>query len=169
MSEPSIAREALEFALVHHAGQLRASDDEPFILHPLEVARLLRDHGYPDHVVAAGVLHDLIEVTDITYGDIEARFGRAVAELVRTVSDPVEDADFARRKALLRDVVAGAGPDAVAVFAADKLAKVRELRAAGAAVEPAKVEHYWASLEMLEQRLQGHPLVRRLRRELEAL
>jgi (p)ppGpp synthase/HD superfamily hydrolase len=169
VAERSITHAALEFAAVHHAGQRRESDQEPFILHPVEVARLLRDCDYPDHVVAAGVLHDVIENTPVGLPEIEARFGSAVAELVRTVSEPTDEGAFADRKARLREVVAAAGPDAMAVFAADKVAKVRELRLAGAGVAADKEAHYRASLVMLEQRLPAHPLVRQLRLELEAL
>lgn len=60
------------------------------------------------------------------------------------------------------------------IYAADKVAKTRELRmnlaqgdGDGAATQ--KLRHYWASLHLLERRLDGHPLVRQLRFELEAL
>ena len=176
VAELPITREALEFATAQHAGQRRDADQAPFILHPLEVAQLLRGRDYPDHVVAAGVLHDVIEDTDVGYDEIETRFGTAVATLVRAVSEPPGGGDYAERKARLRDAVAQASADAAAVFAADKVAKVRELRLAlvrrgdsGAAIDPGKSEHYWASLAMLEHRLGHHPLVRQLRFELEAL
>ena len=176
VAELPITREALEFATAQHAGQRRDADQAPFILHPLEVAQLLRGRDYPDHVVAAGVLHDVIEDTDVGYDEIERRFGTAVASLVRAVSEPPGGGDYAERKARLRAAVAQASADAAAVFAADKVAKVRELRLAlvrrsdsGPAIDPGKSEHYWASLAMLEHRLGYHPLVRQLRFELEAL
>ena len=66
-----------------------------------------------------------------------------------------------------------ASADAAAVYAADKVAKARELRLAvvraSHAIDPLKLEHYWASLAMLEHRLGHHPFVRQLRFELEAL
>jgi hypothetical protein len=65
------------------------------------------------------------------------------------------------------------------VFAADKVAKVREMRMTLARQvvvggrrpqpDPERLEHYGACLELLEQRLGHHPLVRQLRFELEAL
>ena len=62
---------------------------------------------------------------------------------------------------------------AVVIYAADKVAKVRELRMSLAtgdgAVGAEKLEHYEASLALLERRLPGHPLVRQLRFELETL
>ena len=47
VAELPITRRALEFAAEHHAGQRRDADRAPFILHPLEVAQLLRGRDYP--------------------------------------------------------------------------------------------------------------------------
>ncbi len=172
VAELPITREALEFAADRHAGQRRDADRAPFILHPLEVAQLLRSCDYPDEVVAAGVLHDVIEDTDAGYGDLERRFGPRVTMLVRAVSEPPGGGDYAERKSRLRDSVGRANAEAAAVYAADKIAKARELRLGlvrRRGLDPAKLDHYWASLELLENRLGNHPLVRQLRFELEAL
>ena len=56
-----MAREALAYARELHRGQRRASDEAPFILHPLEVASLLYNAGYSEPVVAVGILHDTLE------------------------------------------------------------------------------------------------------------
>jgi (p)ppGpp synthase/HD superfamily hydrolase len=165
---------ALEFAASRHEGQVRDTDHAPFILHPLEVAHLLHGRDYPDHVIAAGVLHDVLEDTDVTHEELVARFGEDVADLVAAVSEPDEAGTYAQRKARLRDVVAGASTDAAAVFAADKVAKAREFRLGlvsepSAQVDQDKLEHYWACLDLLEHRLGPQPLVRQLRFELEAL
>lgn len=175
--ELPLTRRALDFAAERHRGQRREADDAAFILHPLEVAQLLHSRGYPDHVVAAGVLHDIIEDTDATGAELDRRFGPEVARLVSSVSEPPGDGPYAERKARLRAAVARAGPDAAAVYAADKVAKARELRlaisrdgsVAARAGTAAKLEHYWASLALLEQHLDSHPLVEELRFELETL
>jgi (p)ppGpp synthase/HD superfamily hydrolase len=171
-----MTKAALEFAAGRHAGQLRDTDRAPFILHPLEVAHLLHGRDYPDHVIAAGVLHDLLEDTDVTRDELAERFGSEVADLVAAVSEPEGDGTYAERKARLRAVMAAASTDAAAVFAADKVAKAREFRlgivsrgAAGVAIDRDKLEHYWACLALLERRLGPQPLVRQLRFELEAL
>jgi (p)ppGpp synthase/HD superfamily hydrolase len=172
-----LTRRALEFAAERHDGQRREADDAAFILHPLEVAQLLSNRGYPDEIVAAGVLHDSLENTDATPHELELRFGPRVAGLVRAVSEPSSQGSYAERKALLRESVAGAGHDVCVVYAADKVAKARELRmtlardwSAAASVETAeKLDHYWASLGLLEHQLAGDPLVSQLRFELEAL
>ena len=168
-----MTRSALEFAAAHHAGQRRDADRAPFILHPLEVAQLLRGRDYSDPVIAAAVLHDVIEDTDVEYAELERRFGEQVAALVGAVSEPPGGGTYAERKARLREAVARGGADAAAVYAADKVAKVRELRLAlvrgTTTMDQDKLDHYWASLGMLEHRLGSHPLVRQLRFELEAL
>ena len=70
-----LTRSALEFAAARHDGQRRDADSAPFILHPLEVAQLLRGRGYRDAIVAAAVLHDVVEDTDVEPAELERRFG----------------------------------------------------------------------------------------------
>ena len=172
-----LTRRALEFAAVRHEGQRRDADRAPFILHPLEVAQLPHSHGYPDPVGAAGVLHDSLENTDATPLELEQLFGGEVARLVRAVSEPSPEGTWVERKARLRASIARADDAAAVVYAADKVAKARELRltlardwSAAASPETAdRLDHYWASLAMLERRLPDDPLVSELRFELEAL
>ena len=153
-----LTRAALDFADERHAGQKRDMDDLPFVTHPMEVACLLHEAGYSDEVVAAGVLHDVLEDTDAVRADLDKLFGPAVAYLVAAVSDDPAIEDPKERKAALRLQVAEAGQRAAAVFAADKISKARELRVrlnrgAGAEGDEAKAEHYRESLDMLEELL----------------
>jgi (p)ppGpp synthase/HD superfamily hydrolase len=170
-----LTRDALAFAGERHAGQTRDLDDLPFVTHPVEVACLLHEAGYSDEVVAAGVLHDVVEDTDAELHDIETRFGPRVAELVDAVTHDPAIEDAAERRAALRGQVARAGECAAAVFAADKVSKAREMRIrAGRGRferdrDGGKVEHYEASLDMLAGLIPGHQLVDQLRLELEAL
>ena len=173
-------RVALAYARERHAGQKRGCDGAPFIEHPIEVATLLADAGAPDHVIAAGLLHDTIEKTDADAADLRRRFGATIATLVQAVSEDDQIRGYRERKAALRRQVAAAGPEALAIFAADKISKVRELsrppspavRGAGAqpaAPRPRRLAHYRHCLGMLEELLGGSPLVAQLRRELAAL
>ena len=172
-----LTRRALVFAAERHGGQRREADEAPFILHPLEVAHLLRGREYPDHVVAAGVLHDVIENAHVEFDELCQQFGTQIAELVRAVSEPPGDGSYAERKRRLRAAIAEESANAAAIFAADKVAKTRELRLglvrrAGRQPrlpDPDKLVHYWASLQLLEHRLGHHPFVHQLRFELEAL
>jgi (p)ppGpp synthase/HD superfamily hydrolase len=169
-----LTREALAFASDHHAGQTRSIDDIPFVTHPVEVACLLHEAGYSDDVVAAGVLHDVIENTDVDRSELEERFGAQVATLVATVSEDPTIEDDAERKAALREQVARAGDEAAAIFAADKVSKTRELRARARhgrfqRSDESRLGHYQASLDMLSELIPGHPLVEQLREELSAV
>lgn len=168
-------RDALAFAAERHAGQRREVDDAPFVVHPLEVARLIHEAGYPDRVVAAGVLHDVIEDTDTEPRDLAERFGTEVARLVTTVTEDPSIEDRTERKAALRLQVAQAGGEAAVVFVADKISKAREMRLR-LTIEQVeverdcpKIEHYEESLEMLAELMPGHELVERLRAELKAV
>jgi (p)ppGpp synthase/HD superfamily hydrolase len=161
---------AIAYARMEHAGQIRAADGAPFVEHPLEVGELLRCAGAADDVIAAGVLHDTLERTDATEDELRVRFGDRVAGLVSAVTEESGIRGYARRKAALREQVANAGHDALLVFAADKLSKVRELRLGNAGPPRARrLKHYRQSLSLLEQRLADSPLVRELRTALDSL
>lgn len=169
-----LSQAAIEFARAHHDGQLRSGDSASFLLHPLEVASLLARSRYPDHVVAAAVLHDVLEDTDAAASELERRFGADVATLVQLVSDDPSIADEEPRKDDVRERVRRAGGFAPVVYGADKVSKVRELRlqlATGLAWDEAavKLRRHRRSLEMLEQRIPDSRVVELLRFELEAL
>jgi len=84
-----------------HAGQTRASG-EPYISHCVAVAEILLEMNMPATVVAAGLLHDTLEDTDLTYEDLKETFGEEVANLVEGVTKltalpRVSRADLAQR------------------------------------------------------------------------
>jgi (p)ppGpp synthase/HD superfamily hydrolase len=170
-------RAAFEVAAGAHGDQERAGDEALYIVHPLEVAATLDALGFDDDVTAAALLHDVLEQTDLDGDELERRFGARVAGLVATLTDDESIEDDRERKAMLRRQVAESDRDAAAIFAADKVSKVRELRIlltrrpedAGDPEVTVRLEHYRESLGMLESRLGEHALVRLLRFELEAL
>ncbi|MBM5801888.1 MAG: bifunctional (p)ppGpp synthetase/guanosine-3',5'-bis(diphosphate) 3'-pyrophosphohydrolase, partial [Cyanobacteria bacterium K_DeepCast_35m_m2_023] len=76
---------AFDFAYQLHDGQVRASG-EPYIVHPVAVADLLRDIGASAGVIAAGFLHDVVEDTGVTPDEVQAHFGAEVRALVEGVT-----------------------------------------------------------------------------------
>src|SRR6478735_12692370 len=64
-----------------HAGQTRLSG-EPFVSHCVEVARILADLQLDSVTVASGLIHDVVEDTDITVADVEREFGKEIAQIV---------------------------------------------------------------------------------------
>ena len=81
----AIVREAYEFALKCHEGQLRRSG-EPYLQHPLETAAILADLKLDATSIAAALLHDVPEDCGVPLEEIEAKFGPEVAKLVDGVT-----------------------------------------------------------------------------------
>jgi len=80
-----VLQRAYRFSEVCHQGQQRASG-EPYLSHPLEVAHLLVGFKMDVLTVTAGLLHDVLEDTAATKGDLEAEFGKEIADLVDGVT-----------------------------------------------------------------------------------
>ena len=81
----AVLERAYRFSEASHQGQQRASG-EPYLSHPLEVAHLLVDFKMDVNTVTAGLLHDVLEDTHATKGDLEREFGKEIAELVDGVT-----------------------------------------------------------------------------------
>jgi GTP pyrophosphokinase len=91
-----LIRSAWAFCIQKHAGQKRASG-EPYIGHPLEVAQVLAELKMDATAIAAGLLHDAVEDTDVTAADIAKRFGEQVAHIVEGVTK-LDKIKFANRE-----------------------------------------------------------------------
>ncbi len=77
--------EAYKFAAKLHAGQYRVSE-EPYIIHPCEVALILADLRVDNHTLMAAFLHDIIEDTETSPDEIKELFGDDVCSLVEGVT-----------------------------------------------------------------------------------
>src|SRR5512146_2523749 len=73
--------QAYAVARAAHSGQYRASG-EPYITHPLAVAKILAEWHLDAQALTAALLHDVVEDTPTTKSEISRRFGKAVGELV---------------------------------------------------------------------------------------
>jgi len=80
-----VIRKAYEIAEKMHDGQLRKSG-EPFVIHPIEVATMLAEMNMDLPSIAAGMLHDVVEDTPMTYDDVATEFGVEIANLVDGVT-----------------------------------------------------------------------------------
>jgi guanosine-3',5'-bis(diphosphate) 3'-pyrophosphohydrolase len=72
---------AYRFSEKAHEGQKRLSGDK-FVSHCVEVAKILVDLQLDTTTVASGLIHDVVEDTAVTVDDIEAEFGKEIAEIV---------------------------------------------------------------------------------------
>jgi GTP pyrophosphokinase len=124
----NLATTALRFARRAHLGQHRKQTHDQFVEHPIAVAKLLADAGYDGRMVAAAYLHDVVEKSEVGLDEIERRFGPEVAALVDSLSeDPAIDG-YAARKRELRRRVLEAGQDPTIIYAADRVANMRDWR-----------------------------------------
>lgn len=92
---------AYKLAEAKHAGQFRKSND-PYIQHPLEVAYMLAELRTSPATIAAGLLHDLVEDTDVTKEQIKEEFGEDVCNIVDGVTKISQLKYMTREKALAR-------------------------------------------------------------------
>lgn len=173
-----LVKEALETATQAHAGQLRrGSDGLPFIDHPIVVADMLASIDYDDEVLAAALLHDVVEKSETTASTIREHFGDRVGDLVEALTEDETIADYEERKREHRDRVARSGADAIAIFAADKLTNVKMLREAYALIAEGvsdelevsldlKIYIWEMDLEMLFDELPDSPLTKKLADEM---
>jgi GTP pyrophosphokinase len=80
-----LLRRAYELAAEAHAGQVRKTGD-PYITHPLAVAQMLAEYGLDEPTLAAALLHDTVEDTNLTLADLSMEFGDEIARLIDGVT-----------------------------------------------------------------------------------
>lgn len=119
------------FATAAHAavGQTRKYTGEPYIVHPVEVAKIVESHGGSNAMIAAALLHDVLEDTSVTFDVLETEFGSEVAELVLWLTDvsKPEDGNRSTRRALDRQHSAAAPAEAQTVKVADLISNTRSI------------------------------------------
>src|SRR6478736_826573 len=125
--------QAYELAAAAHEGQSRKSG-EPYIHHPLSVARIVADLGLDDVTVAAALLHDSVEDTGVTLEQVAAQFGDEVAGIVDGVTklDRVQfDSKAAQQAASMRKMLVAMAKDlrVLMIKLADRLHNMRTLGA----------------------------------------
>lgn len=169
---------ALEKARTAHAGQVRnGSGGMPYVEHPVAVAALLDQHGYGEEALAAALLHDVVEDSDVTLDELRELFGHEVAGMVGALTDDEAIESYRERKAEHRERVAAAPGEAHAIYGADKLTNVKTLRAAYEAEGDAvrnefkvpvelKTEIWEADLALLREKAPEVPFLDELGEEL---
>ncbi len=132
-------QDAVAWATRAHYGQVRDGDDAlPYVVHPLEVLSTLRwVAGIRDEdMLCAAALHDVLEETDLKEGDIRARMGDRVADLVKelTRTEPGEeqtaglskDEIYQLRSQMLFDEIRKMSPEAQIIKLCDRYSNLRE-------------------------------------------
>ncbi len=120
---------AADFAAIKHKDQRRkGSDSDPYINHPLSVARYLIEVGGiedPD-ILAAAILHDTVEDTETTAEDLAELFGERVSSLMMEVTDD-KSLDKQVRKRLQVEHAPGLSPGAKLIKLADKISNIEDI------------------------------------------
>ena len=93
----NIIKTARRFAEEAHKGQKRKYTGEPYINHPVAVALLVNTVDSDSTTLAAALLHDVVEDTDVTLDDISKNFGKDVAYLVEGLTDVSKPSDGNRK------------------------------------------------------------------------
>jgi (p)ppGpp synthase/HD superfamily hydrolase len=125
-----VVRDAYELLVSKHAGQRQKVNGHPYVEHPILVASDVGEAGFDSEMIAAALLHDIVEDSDMEIGEVRESFGERVGGLVEAMTDEVEVEPYERRKSIHRHQILEAGPEAAVIFAADKLNNVRALRSA---------------------------------------
>lgn len=118
---------ALYVAAQAHEGQYRKNTKIPYIAHPAAVGFILQKAGYNDELIAAGILHDTVEDTELTLEDIEQNFGAHVAEIVAGCSEHDKSLSWEERKEHTIEYLKTATEEIRVVACADKLHNVRSI------------------------------------------
>lgn len=96
--ETSLFDKAVKFATEAHRGTERRGKGYPYIIHPMEAAAIVATMTNDQEMLAAAVLHDTVEDTDVTIEQIRELFGDRVAELVQHETAPLDDSLTWREK-----------------------------------------------------------------------
>lgn len=157
--------DAREFAAAAHArvGQHRKYTNQPYIVHPAEVAKILTDHGCSPCQIAAGWLHDTVEDTGVTITEIKDRFGAVIACLVYYCTDISEPSDGIRkiRKEIDRCHAASGPTEAHDIKLADMVSNLKSI----VMYDPEFGRIYVAEKQLMFDAIKGRHSLRKLAEE----
>ena len=163
----NIIKKARLFATVAHAaiGQRRKYTNEPYIVHPEEVAKLVTRYGGTENQIAAAWLHDVVEDTNITEDLIHQEFGDDIASLVYCLTDVSVPSDGNRpqRKAIDLEHLKLISPLAMTIKLADIISNVKSIKEHDAEFAAIYLPEKRAQLEILTA---GHPHLYRIAQQL---
>lgn len=148
--------EALKFATIAHKGQKRKYTEEAYIEHPKRVVKILKTVDHTTEMLAAAYLHDVVEDTPVSIQDIQRRFGKHVASLVRELTDEFEKAKYPelnRRARKEKEVLRQAkiSPEAKTIKLADVIDNTRDI----VKNDPGFARKYLREMYALTKALQG--------------
>lgn len=131
MNTNKLIIKALEYSAKNHRGYNRKGGDIPYIVHPVEVAMILNDNSLTEEVIVAGLLHDLLEDTQVSKENIREEFGEDILGLVIGASEKLknrENKSWKKRKEhTIKFIKNDADFKIRAIACADKLSNIRSM------------------------------------------
>ena len=128
-----LVSEAITFAVKAHDGMRRKKGQAPYILHPMEAAVIVGTMTEDQNVIAAAVLHDVVEDAGITLEEIKEKFGQRVWELVGAETEdkrehlPHAETWRIRKEESLAVLKCTDDTDVLKIWLGDKLANMRSI------------------------------------------
>jgi (p)ppGpp synthase/HD superfamily hydrolase len=140
--------QAIIFASQKHSGQLRKGTDIPYIVHPIEVMKILIENKCSEKAIIACVLHDTIEDAKVPPEEIRDIFGAEFLQIVQSESED-KSKPWEERKQATIDHLKTASLETKLVCCADKLANIRSMASDKAAIGEKLWERFNASKERI--------------------
>ena len=167
-----LVSEAIAFAVKAHDGMRRKHSSLPYILHPMEAAVIVGTMTADQDVIAAAVLHDVVEDAGISMEEIEEKFGERVRQLVTSETEdkraerPPAETWRIRKEETLAILKNTDDIDVLMMWLGDKLANMRSIyrdfKVDGHNLwlrfnqkDPAEQAWYYRSIAKLTERLSG--------------
>ncbi len=173
--EPGLVERAIKFAAEAHGDTARKGEGTPVILHPMEAASIVASMTVDSDVIAAAVLHDTVEDTDVTIEDIAKNFNPRIVELVSSETEDkrpymsAADSWSIRKEESLKWLAASDDLGVKMLWLGDKLANIRSFYRLKLHLGDAMwslfnqkdpLKHYWyyhTISEILKKDLSDHP------------
>lgn len=170
---------AIYYATKAHKGQKRKMEDIDMIFHPFTVGMILQRNGQDEDVVAAGILHDVVEDTEKTFEDIERDFGKTIKDYVYDASEPDKTLPWKERKLHTINHIKTAPLGSKLIVACDKISNLEDSLSNIKKYGTDKVlgsnpeEQKWYYISVYESCIEGvdsnNPIFKRYRRILKEL
>jgi|TARA_B100000886_G_scaffold43405_1_gene26642 (p)ppGpp synthase/HD superfamily hydrolase len=151
MKDTPLINKAKMLAGKAHEGQFRKYSGMPYIVHPIEVATIVQTVEHSDEMIAAALLHDVVEDTDYSFEDIAKEVSPEVADLVKGLTDVSSPQDGNRkvRKAIDKDHLAEQNAEVQTIKLADVISNSQDIKANDPKFAKVYIEEMKALLEVL--------------------
>lgn len=173
---------AIYFATRAHKGQTRKTEDIDMIFHPFTVGMILQRNGCEESIVAAGILHDVVEDTPYSFEDIEKEFGKEIRDYVYDASEPDKSLEWEDRKKHTIEHIKTAPLGSKLIVACDKISNLEDMcsniekygeEKSYAGLKRGKEQQKWYYTSVYESCITGvdseHPIFKRYKKVLDKI